>query len=203
MRRLSLVILWAAPFLAIGLALRPMHMPGVYQPLGVVCFAVICAAFAGLRPWRLPENRAAVAGAALLLAPFALVALLWVGLGPPWEATPVENRMRYVVLLTAAVSVTGGFTLLRVVLGEGLLATLGWAAGLLAGVSYLVWSAIAVGFYVAAVRDGKVPAPPAALAEGADVLLFVGCALTYLATAAFAGAPGAAGCLERAGTRDF
>jgi hypothetical protein len=36
----------------------------------------------------------AIAGI-FLITPFALLALLWVGLGPPWEATPPENQMRY------------------------------------------------------------------------------------------------------------
>jgi hypothetical protein len=205
MRRLSLFILWAAPFVDIGLAaVRPLRVPGLYQSLGVLWFAIICAAFAVLVPWRSAESRPAGAAAALLLAPFSLVALLWVGLGPPWEATLVENRMRYVVLLTAALAVTGGFTLLWVVLrGERLLSTLGWAAGLLAGVAYLVWSAFAAGVYVAAVRDGKATELAEPLAEGMTVLLFFGCALTYLATAAFAASLRAAGWLGRGGATAF
>jgi hypothetical protein len=43
-------------------------------------------------------QRLALAGVCLSL-PFALIARVWVGLGPPWGSTPVENVMRYQVLL--------------------------------------------------------------------------------------------------------
>src|SRR5437764_13690222 len=102
-RRVSYVFLCIVPFLNFAVVgLRAFRVPGVYQAVGVVYFAAIAIA-----AWSLGvraiivvsaerERRLALAGL-LLIVPSALMALFWVGLGPPWQATAVENRMLYLV----------------------------------------------------------------------------------------------------------
>ena len=99
-RRVSYVFLCMVPFLAIGVtAPRALRVSGIYQTVGGVLFLaiVISAWILGARAatgGSEGKQRLALAGG-LLLTPFALVALLWVGLGPPWEASPRENVLRY------------------------------------------------------------------------------------------------------------
>src|SRR5207247_6925693 len=84
----------------------------------------------------------------LLVTPFALVALLWVGLGGPWQATAAENQMRYLVLIVMATAIAAGFVVLREALseaGERFYATLGFAAIMLSGPLYLIWNVFAFG----------------------------------------------------------
>src|SRR5205807_9693268 len=52
------------------------------------------------------------------ITPFALLALLWVGLGPPWQATPAENQMRYLVLTAMAIAIVAAFVVPRDALAE-------------------------------------------------------------------------------------
>src|SRR5437764_1167937 len=122
-RRVSYVFLCIVPFLNFPVVgLRILRVPGVYQAVGLAYFAAM--AIAG---WTLGarailggaerERRLALAGM-LLIVPSTLMALLWVGLGPPWEATPVENRMRYLVLLIDSVVITGGFLVFKQALRE-------------------------------------------------------------------------------------
>lgn len=96
-RRLSVAFLRVLPFLTAAVAApRALRIPGVYQAVGVVLAASAAAAV-----WTLvfgPETtrpsadrRLAVGGALLLVSPWALIVLLWVGLGTPWDATPAEN----------------------------------------------------------------------------------------------------------------
>src|SRR5947207_9416568 len=91
-RRVSYVFLCIVPFLSFAVVgVRALRIPGVYQAVGVAYFAAIAIA-----AWTLgtPAIRAdgrdrrllGLAGT-LLITPFALVALLWVGLGGPWQAT--------------------------------------------------------------------------------------------------------------------
>jgi hypothetical protein len=210
-RRVSKAFLCSVPILAIGFAApRALRVPGVYQTIGGLLFAVIVttAWILGARAIRggtESEQRLALAGA-LLLTPFTLVALFWVGLGPPWEATPPENVMRYLVLLVSSIAVTGGFVLLKEALsdaGERYYSTLGFAATMLAGSAYLIWMSFMLGYYVVAVRDGTAPPAMNALADLFDILLDVACLLTYLATAAFAAALGGIRWLGRGATRAY
>jgi hypothetical protein len=211
MRRVSYVFLCLVPFLAIPLAgVRALRIPGVYQIVGGLLFAaiVISAWPLGMRAIKtgpaLTQQRA-LAGA-LLLVPFTLVSLLWVGLAPPWEATPTENRMRYLVLLVNSIAVTGGFVVLKEVLhdtGERLYSTLAFAANMLAGAAYLVWLSFALGAYVVKVRTGQTPAAVNAMGDVYEILLFMACVLTYLTTAAFAASLGRARWLTRAATRAY
>lgn len=171
--------------------------------------AILAAAWVlGLRAIRSSseERRILTLAGAPLLAPFALVALLWVGLGPPWASTPRENQMRYSVLLAAAIAVAAGFTALKEALrdaGERLYSTLGLGASLLAGAAYVVWVSFALGASVAEVRDGRIPAAIASLSDVGDILLFVACVLTYFATAAFAASMRRAGWLGPTSTRAY
>src|SRR3954466_2437986 len=98
--RISYVLLCATPFVAFGAGgVRQLRIPGLYQVIGVVLFAAIAAAAwtLGARAIRADEQdrrQLALAGT-LLVAPFAYIALLWVGIGPPWVATAADNQMRY------------------------------------------------------------------------------------------------------------
>jgi hypothetical protein len=151
------------------------------------------------------EQRLALAGV-FLLVPFALVSLLWVGLGPPWVATSSQNVMRYLVLLFSSITVVGGFIALKDSLsdaGEGYYSTLGFAATMLAGTAYLIWTSFLVGAYVVKVRDGHVPPAIVSLNDVLDILLFVACALTYVATAAFAASLGRIRWFGRGATRAY
>lgn len=198
LRRASYLFLCIGPILIMPLAgARPLRIPGVHPWIGIVLFAAMaaCVWILGVRRPR-PEaesaRRLAIAGG-LLVVPFALIALLWVGLGTPWDATPPENVMRYAVLLVGSVAVTAALVLVWDLLleaSERLFATLGLSAAVLAGAGYLVWLSLEMGAHATRVRLGTVPESITALGSLLDVLLFAACALTYLATAAFAGALG-------------
>lgn len=210
-RRVSYVALCLVPFLAIPVAgVRSLRIPGAYQTIGGSLFAaiVVAAWFLGARASKTGpglRQQQALAGA-LLLVPFALVSLLWVGLAPPWEATPTENRMRYLVLLVNSIAVTGGFVVLREVLheaGERVYSTLGFAANMLAGAAYLIWTCFALGAYVVKVRTGQTPPAVTAMGDVYDILLFIACVLTYFTTAAFAASLGRARWISRMATRAY
>lgn len=191
--RLSFVFLIALPFVAIALAARALRVPGLHQTIGAVVFLVDCLALWTLigrvgRAGDEPQRQLAFAGG-LLVSPFFLISLLWVGLATPWDATPAENQMRYLVLLAGAAAVTGGFIALKELLheaGERLCSTVGFGAAVMAGSTYLVWLAIHVGAWTSRARSGETPAAMLSLNDSLDTLLFVACVLTYLGTAAFA-----------------
>src|SRR5260370_17866176 len=145
-RRVSYVFLCIVPFLSfVVVGVRAFRVPGIYQAVGLAYFAAIAIA-----AWNLSAGaiRADVQGrrllglaGTLLVTPFALVALLWVGLGGPWQATASENQMRYLVLIVMASAIAGGFVVLREVLsqaGERFYATLGFAAVILIAPLYLI-----------------------------------------------------------------
>lgn len=210
-RRVSYVFLCAVPVLAIGFAaVRPLRVSGVYQSIGWVLFSAIVLAMwvLGARTVRsgAQEKRMLALAGGLLLVPFALIALLWVGLGPPWDATPPENVMRYFVLLVSSIAVSGGFIILKEALsdaGERCYSTLAFAAAVLAAAAYVVWTSFVLAAVVMRVRDGQAPAAIGALADVLDLLLNVACFLTYLATAGFAMSFGRAHWLGRYATRTY
>jgi hypothetical protein len=142
----------------------------------------------------------------LLVTPFALVALLWVGLGGPWQATAAENQMRYLILMVMATAIAGGFVVLREALseaGERFYATLGFAAIVLSGPLYLIWNAFAFGAAFGKEHAGAVPPVIISLGDVFDLVLFVAGFLTYLATASFAASLGRVQWLGRGATRAF
>jgi hypothetical protein len=205
MRRVSYVFLCLVPFLAIPvIAIHALRVSGIYQTIGGILFVAILGA-----AWHVARHpissgsesrqRQAIAGA-LLLVPYTDMSLLWVGLATPWDSTPLENRMRYLVLLVSSIAITGGFVVLREALqeaGERLYSTLGSAANLLAGTAYLIWLCFMLGAFVVRVNAGQTPAAVSAMNDVNDVLLFVASALTYIATVAFAAAMARAGWLGR------
>ncbi len=210
-RRVSYVFLCIVPFLSFGVGVvRAFRVPGVYHAVGVAHFAAIAIA-----TWTLSngairadaqDRRLLGLAGTLLVTPFALVALLWVGLGPPWVATAAENQMRYLVLIVMASAMAGGFVVLREALseaGERFYSTLGFAAIILAGPLYLIWDAIVFGAYFAKEHAGQVPPTIASLNVVLDLLLSLAGALTYFATAAFAASLGRVEWLGRKATRAY
>jgi len=210
-RRVSYVFLCIVPFLCfVVVGVRAFRVPGIYQAAGVAYFAAIAIA-----AWTLSAGaiRADVQGrrllglaGTLLITPFALVALLWVGLGGPWQANPTENQMRYLVLIVMATAVAGGFVVLREALSQAsecFYATLGFAAIMLGGPLYLIWNTFAFGVFFAKEHTGEVPQALRSLDDIFDLLLFVAGFLTYLATVAFAASLGRVQWLGRRATRAF
>jgi len=210
-RRVSYVFLCIVPFLSfVVVGVRAFRVPGVYQAVGVAYFAAIAIAAwtLGARAIRADAQDRRLLGLAgtLLVTSFALVALLWVGLGPPWQATAAENQMRYLVLIVMATAIAGGFVVLREALseaGERFYSTLGFAAIMLSGPLYLIWNTFAFGVFFAKEHTGQVPPAIISLGDTMDVLLFVAGFLTYLATAAFAASLGRVQWLGRGATRAF
>jgi hypothetical protein len=210
-RRASYVFLCTVPVLAIAFAApRSLRIAGLYQSIGAVLFAAILLAawILGARAIRTggeAKQRLVLAGG-FLLVPFVVISLFWVGLGPPWVSTAVENRMRYIVLLVSSIAITGGFVVLKEALseaGERLYSTLAFAAALISGSAYLIWMSAILGAYVVKVRDGQLPAAISSLMDVFDILLLVACLLTYLATAAFAASFGRTGWLGRGAARIY
>jgi hypothetical protein len=204
MRRVSYVFLCFVPFLAIPIiAIRDLRVPGTYQIIGGVFFAAIlvaawCVGARAIASGSELRQRQSVAGI-LLLVPYTLMSLLWVGLATPWDSTPPENRMRYLVLVVSSIAITGGFVVLRESLheaGERLYSTLGAAANLLAGTAYLIWTCFMLGVFVVRVDAGQTAAGVSAMTDVNDILLFFACVLTYITAATLVASMGRAGWLS-------
>jgi hypothetical protein len=210
-RRVSYVFLCIVPFLTfLVVGVRAFRVSGVYQAVGVAYFAAIVIATwtlsAGAIKADVQSRRLLGMGGTLLVTPFALVALLWVGLGGPWQATASENQMRYLVLIVMASAIAGGFVVLREVLsqaGERFYATLGFAAIMLSGPLYLIWNIFAFAAFFGKEHAGEMPAAIVSLRDMLDLLLFVAGFLTYLATSAFAASLGRVQWLGRGAARAF
>lgn len=210
-RRTSYVFLCLVPFLSLTVVgVRALRVPGIYQTAGIASFAAIAVATWTLSAGavRADGQRRQLLGLAgtLLVTPFALMALLWVGLGGPWQATAAENQMRYLVLIVMATATAGGFVVLREALseaGERFYASLGFAATMLSGPLYLIWNTLAFGAYWGKEHTGEVPTAIVSLNDTMDLLLFVAGFLTYLATVAFAGSLGRVQWLGRGATRAY
>jgi hypothetical protein len=124
----------------------------------------------------------------------------------PYQATPVENRMRFLVLLVDSIAITGGFVVLWETLreaGERFYSTLGSATNMLAGAAYLIWMSFTLGMVVVRVQAGQTPPEVRAVYQVYDILLFFACILTYLTTAAAATSLGRASWLGRSATRAY
>lgn len=191
-------------------AIRPLRVSPVYQVVGILQFVAMVWA-----PWRLGaraltsasrEPRLLALAGIFLVAPFALLALFWVGLGPPWVATPAENQMRYLVLAVMATAIVIGFVTLREALGQAdqqFRPSVGFATILLAGPLYLVFDAFGFGVSTVRLHGGETPQTFYDLNAVIDVILFLAGALTYFAAAAFAVALGQAGWIRRGAARAF
>ncbi len=179
----------AAMLLAAPRALRvsPFH-----HLLGVAFLLIFGAAL-----WKSADRdaidddakRLATISGLFLIAPFVLIGTLWVGLGPPWEATYAENQMRYVVLVVAALAVTTGFAVLNRSLstvGERVFSQIGFCFAILSGPLYVIGEGILLASFSAAVRTGQVPPIFVSLSEFQDLIMFFAGSLTYLAAASFA-----------------
>lgn len=211
-RRVSYVFLCLLPILNIVVVgVRALRIPMVYQLIGGVIFAAILLAAWILGAWRMFESDAgekrklALVGV-LLIASSALVSLLWVGIATPWDATPTENEMRYLVLLFGSIAVTTAFIVLKDLLndaGERFYSTLGFALNILSGAAYLIWTCFEIGAHAVQVRNGQIPPAIVALSDIFDIILFIACVLTYIATAAFAVSLGKLGWLGRGATRTY
>jgi hypothetical protein len=210
-RRVSYIFLCIVPFLTFVVAgVHAFRVPGVYQTVGIIYFAAIAIAAwtLGARAIKADAQDRRLLGLAgtLFVIPFALVALLWVGVGGPWQATAAENQMRYVVLIVMATAIAGGFVVLREALseaGERFYATLGFAAIMLSGPLYLIWNTFAFAAFFGKEHAGEMPAAIVSLRDMLDLLLFVAGFLTYLATAAFAASLGRVQWLGRGAARAF
>ncbi len=211
-QRASYLFLCLIPFLAIALAaIRPLRIAGVHHVIGAVVFTVCAIALwmlaaGAIRREKTQETRLVGIAGIFLILPFSLIALFWVGLGPPWLANAAENQMRYAVLVTAAAAVVVGFVALKEALGlagERFYSALGFAGIILAGPLYLAGEIILLAAYAVRVRTGQVPLVFLQLSELQDILLFFAGALTYAATAAFAVSLARAGWLGRGASRTF
>jgi len=188
-RRASFVFLSVFPFVELAVvAPRALRVPGLHQGVGaVVCVSGAVAAWI-LGARRIPAEReeggmAAVAGI-LLLLPWLLIGLLWVGLGPPFQATIEENHMRYLVLLASAILVPCGIVAMKEALcraGETWHSTLVFAAGILGGMAYIACIGISLAVSMAQVK-GEDLTPLRPSSGFYSVLEFVACLLTYAAT---------------------
>lgn len=194
----------------ISAGVRPLRTPGLYHAIGAVLFATMLMAAwnVGARAIKsgAQNQRLFALSGILLITPFALMAFLWVGLGPPNQATPNENQMRYLVLSAMTIAIVSGFVVLKELLsdaGERFHSTIGLASGLLGGPLYLVFDTFAFAVSTARLHGGELPAAFLALNPMVDLILFLAGALTYLATAAFAVSLGKVQWLGRGATRTF
>jgi hypothetical protein len=204
------VFLRALPFVALALGgPRPLHdLPG-HELIGIAVFAVALACLWWVGAAAIardgPAARVLVLAGALLLAPSMLIALLWVGLGAPFQATALENQHRYIVLMVNALLAGAGFLVLRDVLrerGERFFSSALLAAAIPASGLYLVCVAITLAQATMALQGDRTPFPPI-LSHLYDALEFFACALTYVCTALAAAAMGRAGLLGRMAVRVF
>jgi hypothetical protein len=210
-KRFCYWFLFAIFILAIVLAaVRPLRVSPLYQIIGVIQFAAMIFA-----AWTLGaraiitaarEPRLLALAGIFLITPFALLALLWVGIGPPWVATPPENQMRYLVLSAMSIAIVVGFVVLREVLGEAdkkFRSSVGFAAILLGGPLYLIFDAFEFGISTVRLHGGETPPAFHDLGAVVDLILFLAGGLTYIAAAAFAVLLGQAGWIRRGAARAF
>ena len=209
-RRISYIFLCVFPFLALGAAAaRPLRVAGLFHVIGGVLFtAVAIAAWSvGARVISVKEagaRKLALAGV-LFILPWAIISLLWVGIGPPFQATLPENYMRCLVLVSNSILVTSAFVVLKDALyevGEHFYSTIGFAASLAAGGAYLICLNMSLAG-VAVVMGGDKTPPPAILGLLFDGLEFFACLMTYVTTGVFAVALGQARLLGRGATRAY
>jgi hypothetical protein len=141
----------------------------------------------------------------LLIGPWILIGLLWVGLGAPFQANATENQHRYVLLMLNALLVGGGFIVLRDALrelDERFFSSALFAAAIPASGLYLMCTAITLAQATMVAQGDRTGIPPT-LSHLYDALEFFACAMTYVSTALAAAAMGQAGVLGRVAARVF
>jgi len=210
-RRFSYWFLFAIFIVAIVLgAIRPLRVSPFYQVIGVIQFAAMALVASALGARAVTTQargpRLLAMAGIFLITPFALLALLWVGLGPPWQATAAENQMRYLVLTGMAIAIVVGFLVLREALSEAdkkFRPSVGFATILLAGPLYLIFDAFGFGVSTARLNGGEMPSIFHDLNPVIDMILFLAGALTYIATASFAVSLSQARWIGRGAARAF
>jgi hypothetical protein len=194
-RRVGYVFLCVLPFLSfVVAAARPLRVSGVYQTVGLAMLTAIAISvwIVGREVMRVKESgprQMALAGF-LLILPWAIISLLWVGIGPPFQATLPENYMRFVVLLWDSIFVSIAFVVLTGALhkaGERFYSSVGFGAALSAGAAYLGCLSFSLAQVATLMRGDKTPLPMF-LDNFYSVLEFVACVTTYVATLFFAAA---------------
>ena len=203
-RRISYCFLCVLPFLALVVCgARPLRIAGVYQAIGGILFITVAIAAwsVGARVIGVKEagsRKLALAGV-LFILPWAIISLLWVGIGAPFQATLPENYIRYLVLVSNSILVTSAFVVLKDALyevGERFYSTIGFAANVAAGATYLVCLNMSLAYVAVAMGGDKTP-PPAILGSLYSALEFFACLMTYVTTGVFAVALGQARLLGR------
>ena len=209
-RRISYVFLCTLPFLdLVIMGTRPLRIPGLYQAIGAVLFiAIVLAAWtlgaSVIGSGAAAPRKLALAGV-LLITPWAIMSLLWVGIGAPFQAATEENYMRFLVLVANSIIVASAFVVLKEALyeaGESFYSTIGFAASISAGVAYFVSNSMSLARSLEAMRGEATP-PPILLGDLFSVIEFFACVLTYVATAVFAISFGQGRLLGRGAVRGF
>jgi hypothetical protein len=209
-RRSGYVFLCALPFIDLVVAgARPLRITPVYQVIGVLLLAAISIAIwvVGARAIgrNVPGPRKVALAGLLLLLPWTLFSLLWVGIGAPFQATLSENYMRFLVLVWNSILVTGAFVVLKDALydlGERFYSTIGFTTNLSAGTAYLICLNLSLAQVLQALRGDKTPLPDV-LSHFYSAIEFVACVMTYVTTAVFATALGRVGLLGRGAARAY
>ncbi len=209
-RRIAFLFLCALPFIAFAFgSARPLREAGFSRLIGVLLFGAVVIAvwLAGPTKAELREagrGHQSLAGI-LLIAPWAIISLMWVGLGPPFQATLSENYMRFLVLVWNSILVTTGFVVLKNVLneaGERFYSSVGLATALIAGTAYLLCLNLSVARAALALH-GNTTLPPPILGDYYSAIEFVACVMTYVTTAVFAAAMGQGRFLGRMTARAY
>ena len=188
--RVGFAFLCVLPFVALAFgAPRALHdVPG-HASIGVVLFALALACLwqvsvAAVERGGAPA-RTWVLAASFLLAPWILVALMWTGIGPPFQASALENQHRYMLLMVNSLLVGGGFIVLRDALqerGERLFSGAMFAMSIPASGLYLMSIALTLAQATQALQGDHTPVLPL-LSHLYDALEFFACSLTYACTA--------------------
>ncbi len=194
-RRLSIVLLRLSPFVSIALMARPLHFTALPVALAAPHVALLAVALAVLAtPWiahRTPAVRLGVIAGLAFVFPFVLIAS-WVGLGLPFQATPIENERRYLVLMAAAIAAGCGALLTREALrasGESVSSAIGAALLVIAAPLHVVWACVEYNtnaMLILTAQGHALPDVSEAFGLFSDGPLFVASLLTYVASAALA-----------------
>ncbi|MGH9660396.1 MAG: hypothetical protein ACRD96_17735 [Bryobacteraceae bacterium] len=207
LRRLAELYLWLGPILPLGVLSQVHHAAGLHAfvPAAVVHLGLIGLALFGVT--------ARLAGGLLIVGS----TVVWLGAAtfPGMQLEQVaSHRMSHWItsggFLLGALITLAGFTLLTVLLhdaGERVLSHLGWAAFLVAVVSWLFHLAFRATVMLSAAEElassGAAPPWYPALREWSGSMYAIYMTLAYLATAAYGGAMRKTGWAGRGWGRAF